>query len=53
MTFGVAEEANASAGDNGACSDGGGRKDKYGGCQRTGVECRDPSQTGSLCYGSG
>ena len=44
MTTGVAEEATiVSAGDNGACSDGRGGKNKCGGCKRTGAECRDSS----------
>jgi len=39
MTFGVAEEATtASAGDNGACSDGGNREDECSGCEGTGTE---------------
>ena len=39
MTIGVAEEANASAGDNGACSDGGNREDECGGSKRVGARC--------------
>jgi len=37
MTISVAEEANASAGDNGACSDGGSGKDECGGSKGTGA----------------
>jgi len=51
MTLSVAKEANTSAGDNGACSDRRGGKDKCGGCKRTGAGCRYSSKTGSLCYG--
>ena len=39
MTIGVAEEANASADDNGACSDGGNKEDKCGGSKRVGARC--------------
>ena len=40
----VAKEATiASAGDNGACSDGRSRKDKCGGSEGTGTECGDSS----------
>ena len=55
MTLGVAEEATiASAGDNRACSDGGYRKDEYGGSKGTGSRtgCGGFSKTGSLCNGS-
>ena len=38
-TLSVAKEANASAGDNRACSDGRCRKDECGGSKRTGTEC--------------
>ena len=51
-TFGMAEEATtASAGDNGACSDGRDREDECGGDEGTGAGCRGSSKTGSLCYG--
>ena len=44
MTFGVAEEATtASAGNNGACSDGGNREDKCGGSKRTEARGGDSS----------
>ena len=44
MTLGVAEEATiASAGDNRACSDGRGRKDKCSGYEGTGAGCGDSS----------
>ena len=50
MTFGVAEEATtASAGDNRACSDGGGGENECGGREGTGG--RGSSKTGPLCYG--
>jgi len=39
MTLGVAKEANASAGDNGACSDGRNREDKCGGSERVRARC--------------
>ena len=51
-TLGVAEEATiASAGDNGACSNGRDREDKCGGGQRAGVrtECGCSSEKGPLC----
>jgi len=53
MTLSVAKEANTSAGDNGACSDGGSRKNKCGGSKRSGtrIGCRDFSKMGSLCNG--
>jgi len=52
MTLGVAEEATiASAGNNRACSDRRGRKNKCGGSEGTGTECRDSSQIGSFCNG--
>ena len=40
-TLGVVKEANASAGDNRACSDGGNREDKYSGGKRTGTGFRE------------
>ena len=44
MTLGVAEEATiTSAGDNRACSNGRGRKDKCSGCEGTGAGCSDSS----------
>ena len=39
MTISVAEEANASAGDNRACSDGGSGKNECGGSERVGAKC--------------
>jgi len=53
-TIGVAEEAAiASAGDNGACSDGGSGKNKCSSTERigNGARGRDSSKTGSLCNG--
>jgi len=50
----VAKEATiASAGDNGACSDGGSGKDKCSSTERTGNRARGrgSSKTGSLCNG--
>jgi len=41
MILGVAKEANASAGDNRAYSDGGNRKDKCSGGKRTGTGYRE------------
>jgi len=43
MTLGVAKEANASVGNNRACSDGGNRENKCGGSKRTGARDRDSS----------
>ena len=51
MTISVAEEANALAGNNRACSDGGNRADKCGGSERCGTRGWSPSKKGSLCYG--
>jgi len=52
MTLSVAKEANASAGDNRACSDRRDRENECGGRERTGAGDRGFSKTGSLCYGS-
>ena len=58
----MAEEANASAGDNGACSNGGNRADKCGGNERCGARAgvsprRDPFAMdidhGRNCYACG
>ena len=38
-TMGMVEEANASAGDNRACSNGGNREDECGGSKRVGAKC--------------
>ena len=52
MTIGVAEEAAiASAGDNGACSDGRGGENKCSSGEGTGAGSRDSSKKGSLCNG--
>ena len=56
-TISVAEEATtASAGDNGACSDGGCGENKCSSIERIGdwewTECRRPSQTGPFCNGN-
>ena len=53
MTLGVAKEANASAGDNGAYSDGGNRADKCGSSERYGARDWGSSKKESLCYGGG
>ena len=53
MTLSVAKKANASAGDNGACSDGRNRKDKCGSGEGCRTRDRGSSKTESLCYGSG
>ena len=50
-TLSVAKEANTSAGDNGACSNGGNREDKRGGSERVGIRCWGSSKMGPLCYG--
>jgi len=54
-TLSVAKKANVSAGDNGAFSDGGSRKNKCSSSKRSGTRtgCRDSSKTGSLCNGGG
>ena len=56
MTLGVVKKANASADDNGACSDGGSEKDECSGSKRIGAkgrtECRGSSEKGSFCNGS-
>ena len=50
MTLSVAEEANIfSAGDNRACSDGRGRKDKYGSSMGVGIGNGGFSKMGPLC----
>ena len=53
MTPSVAKEANASAGNNRACSNGGSQKNKYSGSKRSGTRtgCRDSSKTESLYHG--
>ena len=54
MTFGMAEEATtASAGDNGACSDGGNREDECSSSKGCGIRGRGSSKMGPLCYGDG
>jgi len=55
MTLSVTKEANASAGDNGACSDGGSQKNECSGSKRsrTRIGCRDSSKMGSLYDGGG
>ena len=53
MTISVAEEANTSAGNNRACSDGGSRKDKYSSGKGCGTRSRGSSKTRPLCDGSG
>ena len=53
-TIGVAEEATiASAGDNGACSDGRDREDKCSGSKKWRARGWGSSKKGSLCYGGG
>ena len=51
----MAKEIKASAGNNGAYSDGGSRKNKCGGSKRSGIRtgCRDSSKMGPLCNGGG
>ena len=52
MTLSVAEEANtSSAGDNRACSNGKGRKNKCSGSEGVGTGNGDSSKTGPLCDG--
>jgi len=53
MTLGVAKEANASAGDNGACSDGRSGENKCGSSERAGgrIGYGGSSETGPLCNG--
>ena len=55
MTLSVTKEANALAGNNGACSDGGNQKNEYSGSKRSGTRTgyRDSSKMGSLCHGGG
>jgi len=48
MTISVAKEANASAGDNQACSNGRNREDECGGCEGCGARGWDSSKKGSL-----
>ena len=54
ITSSVAKEATASAGNNGACSDGGSGKNECGGSKGAGdrAGCRGSSKMGSLCNGN-
>jgi len=51
MTFSVVEEANTSAGDNRACSDGGSGEDECSGSKRVRVRCWGSSEMGPLYNG--
>jgi len=55
MTISVAKEVNASAGNNGACSNGGSGKDECNSSERArgGTKYGDSSKTGPICNGSG
>ena len=51
MTLSVAKKANASAGDNRACSDGRDRENECSSHEGTGAGSRGFSKMGPLCYG--